>query len=138
MTENSTYLYLDDIREPHHSADYTHKRIYIEHTWQVVRSYNEFVAWVTENGLPDVVSFDHDIADSHYTPPDLWDDYEASKRWQESQVHSEKTGYDCALWLVDYCMNNQLALPRYLCHSQNPVGKDKILGLLTNFEKFSC
>jgi len=47
----------------------------------------------------------------------------------------EKTGYDSAKWLVDFCINNNLELPNYLCHSQNPVGKENILKYLDNYIK---
>jgi hypothetical protein len=29
--------------------------------WQIVRSYDEFVAWIERHGLPDFISFDHDL-----------------------------------------------------------------------------
>ena len=67
-------------------------------------------------------------------PEHLWTDYDKSKEWQDAQVHKEKTGYECAIWLVDYCMDNNLKLPNYYCHSMNPVGKDKIVGLLQSFQ----
>ena len=41
-------LYLDDIRSP--SSD----------DFIVVRSFEEAVAFVKENGMPDMISFDHD------------------------------------------------------------------------------
>jgi len=31
-------------------------------------------------GLPDAISFDHDLSSEHYTPEYFWDDYEASKK----------------------------------------------------------
>ena len=42
---------------------------------------------------------------------------------------------DCAKWLVDYCIDNQLTLPLYNIQSANPVGKENIDGLLKNFIK---
>lgn len=86
-------------------------------------------------GLPDAISFDHDLADSHYTPEYFWDNYEESKKYQEwnSKNHTEKTGMDCAKWLVDYCMDNKKMLPEIFVHSANPVGADNIKGLLYNY-----
>lgn len=130
---SAVYLFLDDIREPEHAFDYTNQKMFIEQQWQVVRNYNEFVAWIENNGLPHFISFDHDLADSHYTPEPLWTDYEKSKEWQDAQVHTEKTGYECAKWLIDYCIKNGLKCPEYYCHSMNPVGNDKIVGLLRSF-----
>jgi hypothetical protein len=45
----------------------------------------------------------------------------------------EKTGLDCAKWLVDYCIDNQLDLPKYYVHSANPIGRQNIINYLENF-----
>lgn len=127
------FLFLDDIRHPEDAYEYTKQMMFFTNVWHVVRNYNEFVEWIEKNGLPAFISFDHDLADSHYTPEHLWVDYNKSKEWQDAQVHTEKTGYECAKWLVDYCLNNGLKCPQYYCHSMNPVGKDKIVGLLGSF-----
>ena len=47
----------------------------------------------------------------------------------------EKTGYDCAKWLVDYCMDNGLKLPEFEVHSMNPAGGENIRMYLENFKK---
>jgi hypothetical protein len=132
FTQKPHLLFLDDIRVPYTVFDYTGNDIYTLSFWQIVRNYESFVAHIDQKGLPDVISFDHDLADSHYTPPEFWDDYEKSKEWQDAQVHTEKTGYDCAKWLVQYCIDNKKKLPKFYCHSLNPVGKDNILRLLNN------
>ena len=130
---SAVYLFLDDIREPSHTFEYTKQKMFVELEWQVVRNYNEFVNFIQLNGLPKFISFDHDLSDTHYTPEHLWTDYDKSKEWQDKQVHNEKTGYECAKWLVDYCIDNNLKCPQYYCHSMNPVGKDNIVGLLASF-----
>jgi hypothetical protein len=96
----------------------------------------EFVQWITINGLPNFISFDHDLADMEYTssPPSV--DNDQSKEWQDAQVHTEKTGYECAIWLVDYCLDNNFDCPKCYCHSMNPVGSDKIKGLLNQFSTY--
>ena len=95
-------------------------------------NYNEFIEWITKNGLPDFISFDHDLADMHYTTYHL----STTKEWQDAQLHIEKTGYECAKWLVDYCLDNNFDCPKFYCHSMNPVGKDKINGLLEQFSNY--
>jgi hypothetical protein len=130
-------LFLDDIRVPLDCCTYMmNPDFYQNNEFVIVRDYNEFTNYIETNGLPDIISFDHDLADSHYTPEYLWDDYEKSKAWQDAQVHTEKTGYDCAKWLIDYCIENNLNCPEYTCHSMNPVGKDNIMGVLDNFKKY--
>lgn len=104
----------------------TKNTIYITEEWDIVKNYNEFVNYIQKNGLPDVISFDHDLADEHYTPREYWDDYKLSKEYQDQKSYSEKTGNDCAKWLVQYCIDLKLSLPLYLVHSANPVGADYI------------
>ena len=88
-----------------------------------------------EYGVPYMVSFDHDLADEHYTPPEYWDDYDKSKEYQDAQSYREKTGYDCAKWLVQYCMDNNKDFPYYFVHSMNPVGADYIKNYINNYLK---
>lgn len=111
-----TYLFLDDLRTPLDAYSYSLNTVFFIKKWKIIRSYTEFIQWITKNGLPYFVSFDHDLSDVEST--------------------HEKTGYDCALWLVDYCLNNQLQCPDFYCHSMNPVGKTKIMGLLEQFKSF--
>lgn len=134
LAASSYNLFLDDIRNPADAHPYTKQRMFVDEEWAVVRSYDEFVAHIEENGMPAFVSFDHDLADSHYAPEHLWQDYDASKEWQDAQIHTEKTGFDAAKWLCEYCDRNGLDLPGYFCHSMNPVGKDKILAVLAIYQ----
>ena len=61
------------------------------------------------------------------------DDY--SKRFFIPEF-KEKTGYDCAKWLINYCMDNQLELPEtILIHSMNPVGSLNIKSLFDSYYK---
>lgn len=112
-------LFLDDIRYPKDAYQYTGQEIFQRKDWHIAQNYQEFVDWILENGLPDMISFDHDLADL--------------KKIDQDSV--EKTGYDCAKWLVEYCMDHDLELPDFYCHSMNPVGKQNIEGLLHNFKR---
>ncbi|SUX46059.1 cyclic-phosphate processing receiver domain-containing protein [Chryseobacterium indoltheticum] len=77
----------------------------------LVTSYDEFVNFIIHCEWPTFISFDHDLG-------------------------LGKTGYDCAKFLVEYCIEKQLNLPKFFVHSQNPVGKLNIESLLKNFQKF--
>lgn len=118
--DNEYNLFLDDVRIP--------KDIYnfINFKWTIVRSYKEFVEIITRNGLPSLISFDHDLADDHYKQ---LKDIDYSK-------YKEKTGLHCAKWLIDYCLDNSLKLPTCLVHSANPAGRQNINSILDNFKKF--
>ena len=104
----------------------TKNSIYLLNDWDIVRNYDEFINYILKNGLPSVISFDHDLADEHYVPSEYWDNYDLSKEFQESQSYREKTGNDCAKWLLEYCYENDLKLPQCMVHSANPVGADNI------------
>ena len=121
-------LWLDDLRNPFLNLE--NKVPYDIMDWNInwVLNYNEFVTWIEMYGLPDAISFDHDLAEEHYTPEYFWNDYEESKKYQEwkSKKYKFKTGEGCATWLVKYCRDNKKELPNIFIHSANPIGADKI------------
>lgn len=80
-----------------------------------VKSYNEFVEYITNYGLPDAIGFDHDLAD---------------------EGPNEKTGYDAAKFLVEYCLENNVDLPEFESQSTNPAGRENIINLLNNFKRY--
>jgi len=131
-------LFLDDIREPRDACYYvSNPGEYWNREWTVVRSYDEFVNFIQEKGLPETISFDHDLADEHYQ--DLFED----KNWKKEDSgvelsydsYTEKTGLECAKWLVDFCIENGKQLPTCWVHSANPVGKKNIQAYLENAAK---
>lgn len=101
-------LWLDDLRNP---QDFLKLNNDDKVFW--VKSYNEFVNWITKNGLPDQVFFDHDLG-------------------EESE-----NGYECAKWLLNYCIENNLTkeIPTYGMQSANPVGRKNIESLFNSFKK---
>lgn len=110
-------LFLDDIRFPE-DVRYDlgpYKNLII------CRSMDDAVWAVQQHGLPTKISFDHDLADTHYAIGD-----------------GEKTGYTFVKWFCDYVMDNALDLPEgfsYHVHSQNPVGAENIRCYMENFLK---
>lgn len=92
-------LWVDDLRPPK-DQNFIH-----------ILNFNDFVADIKCNGLPDEIWFDHDLGE-------------------------EKSGYDCAKWLVNYCIDHEAKLPVYHLHTMNPVGRDNILGIFKAFEKY--
>jgi len=132
-------LFLDDIRLPIECVSYMYKRIgsnnsiYLENDWIIVRTYDEFIKEIINNGLPDICSFDHDLADEH-----IQDYYKKEPNGQlDYHKYKERTGFDCAKWLVEHCINNSLELPKYIIHSWNPIGAKNIQSILDTFKKFS-
>jgi len=127
MKKLKNCLYLDDCRTPTDT-------IPGYHPWQVVRNYNEFAAWITKNGIPDLVSFDHDLADEHIN--DYYNQV-AMHGYQHPDYDSfkEKTGLDCAKFLVEYAVNHKQKINSCCVHSHNPVGASNIQSYINGFKK---
>lgn len=114
------WLYLDDVRIP------------TEGEWKVVRNYDEFVAHIKMNGLEkyEVISLDHDLGEGamveYYTnvKPNYELDYNRIP---------EKTGMDCARYLVAEAMDKKIPLPTIYVHSANPIGAANIMGYVNNY-----
>ena len=115
---------MDDLRYPIDAYHYTKQDIFLRDDWEIARNYHQFVSSILEEGLPEFISFDHDLADEDYL---------------ESDFHEipEKTGYECAKWLINYCMDHNAELPKFFSHSMNPVGKENIESLLNNYKKLT-
>ena len=124
-------IFLDDQRNPVHCLGYMQNRIgrknpiYLENEWVICRNYTCFVNTIEEMGLPEFVSFDHDLSDKIWTPEDSYDDYR------------EKTGYECAKWLVNYCLDHKKPVPDFAVHSLNPSGAERIMSYLKQSEKWT-
>ena len=119
-------LFLDDIRSPEDTFAYTHNQIYLLN-WTIVRSYDEFVKCIIYNGIPDVLSMDHDLGSAHYS-------YQSNIPYDQFE---EKTGYHFAKWLINYCIDNNKKLPTtILVHSMNPVGSQNIKSLFNSYYKY--
>jgi hypothetical protein len=132
--QESYNLYLDDLREPSQSFKKTGDSRYNDLKWKIVRCYSEFVETIALNGIPNIVSFDHDLGEEHINY--YFDNGGRENPPDPLKGHfTEKTGYDCAKWLVEYCSENGLPMPTYLIHSANPVGSQNIRFILENYTK---
>lgn len=129
-------LFLDDERLPsvaywiNNSVQSMGNNIYLENEWVIVRNYNEFVEHITKNGLPYLISFDHDLADEHYIKPIVNGIIPYSE-------YAEKTGADCARWFCYYFLDNHRneKFPQILIHSMNNYGSMNIASIFKTFKK---
>lgn len=120
-------LWLDDCRDPM-KDDWLNfspipKNDISEVIW--VKSYQGFINWINQNGLSDGICFDHDLGFTN-------------EYYIENNIESpkpDKSGYDCAKWLVEYCIANNKQLPLYNIQSANSVGKANIDSYLKSFLK---
>ena len=120
------WLFLDDVRAPYDvkwsviSCGKGREYGIPPRNWTVVRDYNEFVAIIEKQGMPEAITFDHDLAD--FNPLARI----SLATW------NERTGLDCAKWLIA----NKIVLEHFTVHSANPVGAKNITCLLNNYAKF--
>jgi len=116
------WLYLDDMRTP------------VDPNWIVVRSYDEFCTAVKQYGLENIerISFDHDLGETA-----MLEYYRNAKDNYTIDYNNitEKTGYDCAKWLVEYSMDTGISIPDVFVHSANPIGAGNIIGYINNYYK---
>lgn len=101
-------MFLDDIRVPKNDYDV------------IVRSFEEAINFVNQNGIPTFISFDHDLG-------------------CDEIGNILKSGYDFAKWLVDMDIENIYKFPNnftFDIHSANPIGKNNIKSILNNYLLF--
>lgn len=96
-------LYLDDERLPKTKTPFF-----------IARSYEDFVYTITTHGIPQYISFDHDLG-----------------------LHSG-SGYECVIWFTGWVLGMDNKLPynfNYNVHSANPVGTKRIVQAMENLIK---
>lgn len=109
MPTCKTLLWLDDERDPEDPKWHSYFPILTDNIiW--LKSYTSFTEWVSVNGLPDAICFDHDLGDG-------------------------PSGFDAAKWLTDYCIEHARPIPLWNIQSANPIGKVNIASLLTTFQR---
>jgi hypothetical protein len=120
MKKEKIRLYLDDVRTPK-DAD-----------WKVVKSYDELVAHIKMNGLEnyEVISLDHDLGDT--AMKEYYNNVHPNYTLDYNNI-TEKTGLDCAKFLVAESMNTKIPLPQIYVHSANPIGSANIMGYVNNY-----
>jgi hypothetical protein len=128
-TNNKLALYLDDLRTPSVALDGYEPFI-------VVRNYDQFVSHIQTHGIPDLISFDHDLAEEHMRD---WYKYQARGIEKVSyEEFTEKTGMDCMKFLCNTIQDekekgNNIAMPAIRVHSANPMGSQNMLSYAHNF-----
>jgi hypothetical protein len=120
MKSKLVKIYLDDVRTP------------VDNDWIVVRNYDEFVNTIKSIGLDNVelISLDHDLGDTAMT------------EWHRNVYHNyaldynnitEKTGMDCAKWLVNQWLDGQPVVD-VVIHSANAIGSANMMGYINNYK----
>ncbi len=120
MRKEKIRLYLDDVRTPK------------DEDWTVVRNYDEFVSTIMYIGLENIelISLDHDLGDTAMN--EYFNNVSPNYTLDYNNIQ-EKTGLDCAKWLVAESMNKKIPLPQIYVHSANPIGSANIMGYINNY-----
>lgn len=95
-------LYIDDIRTP--KTD----------NWEIVRTSQEAIIFMAENGCSNYISFDHDLG-------------------------GDDTSMKVVHWMIEKDLEEGNFIPdnfEFNVHSANPVGVKNIEGLLNNYLQF--
>lgn len=120
-------LFLDDVRNPYDISTMGYMKLrtrvnYQTINWVIVRNFDQFKAVVDLRGIPELISYDHDLSEEHYNPA-MYDSVDAYKEISSGFV--EKTGLDCAKYIIASLGN--IKHPPYLVHSMNPAGLSLII-----------
>ena len=112
MPRFETILYLDDMRVP------------LLFGIHLVKNYEQFVDFIQNHEMPDLISFDHDLAFTHYplneNNPGTAIPY---------NIYKEKTGLHCARYIIE----NKLPIKGWMVHSFNVIGKANIESELRSY-----
>ena len=107
-------IWLDDIRNPFTGVWWSLvQKLKEQYGFSSIiwaRTYEEFVYIIQHNGLPVFICFDNDLGE-------------------------EKEGYDCAKWLIEYCLDHNCDAPDFYIQSDNGPAQDNIRMLINNYKK---
>lgn len=116
-----TYLYLDDFRDKPELPGFDVTK---------VASFGQFVEYLEQQGMPDVVSFDYDLG----LPVAIAAQKEGmSKRKAKLLKRHVPTGADCAQYMVEFIADKKIKYPFILVHSQNKDGREKIKAIICSY-----
>ena len=104
-----TVIFLDDFRKPEQFVNTKLNIVFCATTFdQFVEVLNQVYS---EYNRVDEIWFDHDLGEN------------------------AGSGYDCAKYLVEFCIEHTMPLPEYHIQSNNPAGKQNIESYLKSFLK---
>jgi hypothetical protein len=89
------------------------KRFPVDDSWVIVRSSEEAIQYVKDNGMPIYISFDHDLGGDDTAIKFIW-------------------------WMIDSFIDEEINISHdfnFYVHSQNPIGAENIRKLMTGFLK---
>ena len=112
-------VYLDDRRIPKMTHDVgcgLGSAYSSNEKWVIIRDYFKFVDFINNHfDQIDLISFDHGLGC-----------YKDGK---------EFTGKSAADYLINYCLDHNKKLPNWFVHTDNPGGRENIIGIILSYLK---
>jgi hypothetical protein len=128
-------IFLDDERSPRSTTWAPWHKDGECWAWEIVRDVDAFKKLVLEQGIPEVVSLDHDLCDMHYA---IHADPGIKKIVEEDLKRTiPPTGHDALKWLLFRCIEMRCKRPVVYIHTMNPVGRDNMQSLVDSFDQFN-
>jgi hypothetical protein len=122
-------LFLDNNKTPKDIWNLSKSPEYAVYNWIVVTDYDSFVQIITDKGLPIRISLSHDLSEEHRNISDV--------KEIPYDKFNNKTGYDCIVWLIEYCIDYNEILPKCKVHSfEKNKGRKNIEDMVYKFEKY--
>lgn len=131
MKREMTYnVFIDDQLRPIDIFYKTNNPFYKVEQFITVKSFNEFKECVEEHfkkdgSYPGFISFDFLLTQVLMK---VTDDYSVYQN-DDSYVLS---GFECAQWIIDFVLKNNIPIPKYIIHDTNPTGRYKINKVFNN------
>ncbi len=124
-------LFLDDERIPKDVSWITNFPTNVE--WVIVRDYNQFCEILMNRGIPNIISFDHDLHREHY-PWSFQTEASYEAGFIPYDKYREKTGKECLEFFIEFYKNQEdVTFPTIFIHTMNVIGRNNMYDLLKNF-----
>ena len=98
-----------------------------------IKNYKDFVEYIEnqfqkDGSYPGFISFDFLLSDVTLSITEDKTIFFNEECYQE-------TGYECALWVSNFCKSHNLPAPKYFIHDDNAYGRRKISKVFLNVEQ---
>ena len=93
--------------------------------WKRITSFADFKDHIKKQGLPEEICFGYELNDSHY----MEDEYEEEYFCELLMENHKDTGLDAAKWLIRYCIDNKLKLPKIRIKTYNKIAEQQFKNL---------
>lgn len=131
--KNNLKLFLDDIRMPEDAWIYPERVKMLEKSktqscaWTIVRNYEDFCEFIDKFGIPEMVSFDHDLCEEHIR---YYFDFTSKNGYIDYSNIRTKTGKHCAEYFVEKWTEAGKPSTQVFVHSANRWGQVEIKKVL--------